>query len=115
MCSWPFITVQRLLPAQGKRGRSPLDQSSLGEAGDVAASDDQVIKHADVDERQRLAQALRDEFVRLARLRDAARVVVAQDHRGGVPGEHRNAPLSLLCCGPANTSMYSRSPHAAHP
>jgi hypothetical protein len=41
-------------------------KSTFGEAGDVAAGDDQVIEHADVDERQHLAQALRDEFVRLA-------------------------------------------------
>ena len=46
-----------------KRGRSPLDQPSLGEAGDVAAGDDQVIEHSDVDERQRFAQAPRDEFM----------------------------------------------------
>ena len=54
-----------------------LERSPFGHAGDFTAGDDQAVEYSDVDQRQRLAQALRDEFVRLARLRDAARVVVS--------------------------------------
>jgi hypothetical protein len=36
-----IFTDERPLTAKQKRGRSPLDQPSLGEAGDVAAGDDQ--------------------------------------------------------------------------
>jgi hypothetical protein len=37
-------TLQRLLPAQQERVRSPLDQSAFCEAGDVAAGDDPVVR-----------------------------------------------------------------------
>jgi hypothetical protein len=43
---------------EAKKGaEAPLrsEKPPLGEARDVAARDDQVIEHADVDERQRLA------------------------------------------------------------
>ena len=39
-----FFTVQRPLPAKQKSGRSPLEKSSLNDAGDVAGGDDQVVR-----------------------------------------------------------------------
>jgi len=63
VCSGSIFSVDCLLTAQQKRGRSPLDQPSLGEAGDVAAGDDQVVEDSHVDQFERLAQAPRDEFM----------------------------------------------------
>jgi hypothetical protein len=39
-----FFTVQRPLQAKQKSGRSPLEKSSLNDAGDVAGGDDQVVR-----------------------------------------------------------------------
>ena len=42
------------------------EQSALGKRDGLAAGDDDVIEHADIDQRQRLAQPPGDEFVCLA-------------------------------------------------
>jgi hypothetical protein len=47
----------------------------LGEREAHPLADDEVIEHADVDQRQRLLQAPRDELVRLARLEHARGVL----------------------------------------
>jgi hypothetical protein len=46
-----------------------------------------VVEHPDVHQRQRVAQPLRDQSVRLAGFGDAGRVVVGEDHRRGIAGE----------------------------
>ena len=61
-----------------------LDQPPLGEAHDGRAAHDEVVEHADLHHGQRVAQSRGDQLVGLARLRDPARVVVREDHRGGV-------------------------------
>jgi hypothetical protein len=43
-CFGSFFTVQRPLQAKQKSGRSPLEKSSLNDAGDVAGGDDQVVR-----------------------------------------------------------------------
>ena len=51
-------------------------------AGPVA--DDEVIKHADVDEREGILQTPRDELIRRARLCHTGGVVVRKDNRCGI-------------------------------
>ncbi len=50
-----------------------------------AVPDDHVIEQADVDEREGVVDALGDQLVGLARLRDTGRVIVRNDHGGRVP------------------------------
>ena len=40
-----------------------------------------MIEHADIDQRQRIAQAVGDQFVGLAGFRDARGMIVREDHR----------------------------------
>ena len=46
------------------RSRFGLEQAEFGEARHLRASDNQVIENSDIDERERLAQTARNEFVR---------------------------------------------------
>jgi hypothetical protein len=59
-------------------------EPALGEAGCIAAGNDDVIQHSDIYQTQSIAQPTRDELVGMGRLCDSARVRVGQDHRGGV-------------------------------
>lgn len=61
--------------------RCSLEKAALGKRKCLPRTYDQVIKRADVDERERIAQPARDEFVGLARFRYTARVVVRKNHR----------------------------------
>lgn len=54
------------------------------QADALLATDDQVVQHSDVQEAQRLLQALSDLAVGLAGLRIPARVIVKEDDSGGV-------------------------------
>ena len=66
---------------------SPSQQTPFCEGDRVGSGDDQVVEHPDVDERQRVAQAQRDELVRPTGLGHARGVIVGQDDRCGVMGE----------------------------
>ena len=60
-------------------GSTPrLNQTSFGKAGDVIADDD-VVEHADVNQRQRLAQPLGNTNVRLAGLAYTEGVVMRKN------------------------------------
>lgn len=48
----------------------------------------QVIEHANVDKPKGFAETSGDELVRSAGLGEARRVIVIQDHGGGVSGQH---------------------------
>ena len=54
--------------------------SALGKGDCAIAGNDKMIEHANVDERQRLDLLERDVAIRFARLRDAGRVIVREDH-----------------------------------
>ena len=73
MTSTPIANL--LCRSKRKPGSRGSDQPSIGEAADAIADDD-VIEDADIDQVQRLAQALGNADVGLARLADARRVVV---------------------------------------
>ena len=60
------------------------DQPAFGEGNDLAPGDDEVIERADVNERQRLLERLRQELVRPGRFGDARGMVVGEDHGGSV-------------------------------
>jgi hypothetical protein len=57
------------------------DQPTLRQRHADAFAHDDVIEKPDIDERERLLHPPRDEFVRLARLGHARRMVVSHDHR----------------------------------
>ena len=57
-----------------------LKQPTLGEALGNLATDNQMIKDADVNERERFFQTLGYQLIGPRGLRDTARVVVGQDH-----------------------------------
>lgn len=59
-------------------------QSAFRERQAVVVADDQVVEHADVHQRQRVAQPPRDQFIRLAGLGNSRRMVVREDQRGGI-------------------------------
>jgi hypothetical protein len=56
-----------------------LNQAFFRERNAAAVADDEVIQQADLDQGESVAQARRDDLVRLAGLRDAARVVVGDN------------------------------------
>lgn len=53
-----------------------------------------MVEHADVDERERVLEALRELLVALAGRRVAGRVVVRKDQRGGIAGERNPNDLA---------------------
>ena len=78
-----------------------LEQTSLRERHHAIARDNEVIERADVDQRERLLERLRQQFVRARRLGDAGRMVVRKDHRGGVAferGLHNFARINRSLC-----------------
>jgi len=64
-----------------------LQEPALGEREAGAIAHDEVIEHPDIEQRERIAQATRDELIGLARLGDPGRVVVRKDHCGRVVRE----------------------------
>ena len=66
---------ERVRPAQ-KRGRSPLEHSSLGEAGDLGSRYDQMIEDADFDQVQSLAEAAGHEFISVRGFAHTRRMVM---------------------------------------
>ena len=72
--------------AAKKGGDAPsgLQQSALGKRQDVAAGDDQMIEHPNVDQFERSLQRPRQELIRPRRLGDARRMVVDEDQRGRI-------------------------------
>src|SRR3990167_9559584 len=62
-------------------------QAALGEGERLTASDDEMIEHFDLDQRERLLQVARQQLVGLAGLRHARRVVVREDHGRSVRGK----------------------------
>ena len=69
----------------GRHERSK--QSALSKAEAPGARHNEVVKHPDVDELQRVLQSPGDHLVRRTRLRDAARMIVHQDACGGIMPE----------------------------
>src|SRR5688572_10239523 len=103
---WPFIgflpvTWQtRDIGSSGMTRKARiLHQSALGEGDRLVAGDDEVVQDLDVDERQRLLEAARQQLVRLAGLRRAGRVVVGKDHRRRVRLERRLDDLARIDAG----------------
>jgi hypothetical protein len=68
----------------GARSLHILDKSTFGQAGGVPASDDDVIKHSNVDECKCFFQTSRDELISLAGFSYTARMVVRHDNRRGI-------------------------------
>ena len=54
------------------------EKSTFGKRLAHFIAHDQVVQHADIDQRQGLLETSRDQFIGLARLGDAGRVVVSQ-------------------------------------
>ncbi len=79
--------IDRRLASAGCFVPRDSDESTLGERHATIITDDAVIEHPDVYQRQCLAEPARDEFVGLTRLGDARRVVVRQDHRRGIAAQ----------------------------
>src|SRR6266699_2539170 len=61
-----------------------LQEAALGERHGATSRDDEMIEHLDVDECERGFQRSREDLVGVARLGDARRMVVREDHRGGI-------------------------------
>lgn len=57
-----------------------------GERGTLA--DDDVVQYPHIDERQRGLQLLGQHAIRAGRLGDARRMLVGEDHRGGIQLQH---------------------------
>lgn len=57
---------------------------------------DQMIEHPNIDQRQRVPQAQRDEFVRSARLGDAGGVIVREDQARCVVSESLSDHLAWV-------------------
>jgi hypothetical protein len=79
-------------------------EPSLREAYCVAGGDNHVIQNSDVDESQRLADPSGDLFIRMARLRDAARMIVRQDGGSGVVAEGFFDDLPVIDGCPVDSS-----------
>lgn len=65
---------------------SHLQESQLAKRGRLAIADDEVIEHADIDQRQRVLQPPRELAVGRARLHDAGGVIVRKDDGRGIHG-----------------------------
>src|SRR4029077_5022184 len=61
-----------------------LQEAALGEGHGATSRDDEMIEHLDVDEREGGFQRSRESSVAGARLGDARRMVVREDHRCGI-------------------------------
>src|SRR3990170_6271213 len=103
---WPFIgflpvtwQTRDIGSSRMTRKARILHQSALGEGDGLIAGDDEVIQDLDLDERQRLLEAARQQLVRLARLRGAGRVVVGKDDRRRVHLEGRLDDLARIDAG----------------
>src|SRR6266481_6684687 len=93
---WPFmgflpVTWQtRDIGFSGTaKARILLQQSPLGEGQSVVAGDDEVVEDLHVHERQSLLEVTGEQLIGLARLRGAGRMVMSEDHGGGVGFERR--------------------------
>src|SRR6267378_3178843 len=71
------------------KARILLQQSPLSERQSVVAGDDEVVEHLHVHERQSLLEVTSEQLIRLARLRGARRMVMSEDHGGGIGSERR--------------------------
>src|SRR5438552_17504309 len=71
------------------KARILLQQSPLSEGQGVVAGDDEVVEDLHVHERQSLLEATGEQLIGLARLRGAGRMVMSEDHGGGVDSERR--------------------------
>src|SRR6266704_1908431 len=76
-----------------------LQEAALGEGHGAASRDDEMIEHLDVDECERGFQRSREDLVGVARLGDARRVVVREDHGGGVVLERALHDLARIDAG----------------
>jgi hypothetical protein len=75
------------------------EEPTLGERQTAVVTDDEVIEHADIHQRERVAQSARDEFVGLAGLGDTGRMVVREDERGGVVLQGLRTDLARMNAG----------------
>src|SRR5207244_3772757 len=76
-----------------------LQQSTLRERDGLIAGDDEVVEHLDLDQRERFLKIARQQLVGLARLRDARRMVVREDHRRRVDAQRRLDDLARVDAG----------------
>ena len=84
-----YPPIRRPLPPDsgctGAGRHEPSKQPALSKAEAPSARHNEVVKHPDVDELQRVLQSPGDHLVRRTRLRDAAGMIVHQDARSGIP------------------------------
>src|SRR2546426_2970381 len=71
------------------KARILLQQSPLSEGQGVVAGDDEVVEDLHVHERQSLLEVTGEQLIGLARLRGAGRMVMSEDHGGGIGSERR--------------------------
>ena len=74
-------------------------KSRFGERVAEPVTDDEVIEHPDIQERQRFLQAPRNELIRLAGLEHPGRMVVRKDHRRGVVPQRLPQHLARMHAG----------------
>src|SRR6059036_1048060 len=97
------------------KARILLQQSPLGEGQSVVAGDDEVVEDLHVHERQSLLEVTGEQLIGLARLRGAGRMVMSEDHGGGVDSERRlhsvprngSSNLMTRCC--ASSQMQTKT------
>ena len=65
----------------------------------MGVADDEVVEDPDVEERERFLEAAGDELVGLAGLGNAGRVIMEEDHGGGVGLEHHARDLARVYGG----------------
>src|SRR2546427_12025519 len=81
------------------KARILLQQSTFSEGQGVVAGDDEVVEDFHVHERQSLLEATGEQLIGLARLRGAGRMVMSEDHGGGVDSERRLHKLPPIYAG----------------
>lgn len=79
-------------------------QASFRERLHHPITNHQVIKHTDVDERQRLLETARDELIRLARFRYTAWMIVSEDHGRRIVSEGALDHLTRVNACPVDRS-----------
>src|ERR1035438_5272952 len=73
---WSYLRSNLAPAAAGAKSLHILEKSRFGETENAAASHDEVVQHADINQCQCLDQAFGDELVGVARLLYRRRVVV---------------------------------------
>src|SRR5688572_19113199 len=93
------------------------DEPFFRERNAAAVADDEVVEEPNLDEGEGVPQPRRDDFVGLARLGDAARMVVGENHGRGISRERLLDYLARMHAravhGSAKQLLASRQPVAA--